>query len=188
MPGRISFGGNWDFSLLGVAYKRWYGSKPYNRAVGGQGRRHLSFHPSTWSFHSSRRALGPVPEFERQGWAALFPQCRQPSTRSRHRARWISKRGIARERARIAPYSSWSGFVAAGYSCDLPMGFSVYIEPSFSIARYDQALIGFGRTRADSTQSLLLTHIKPSFSAGSFHPAPFLHSHAPNQHHRTLQI
>ena len=37
------------------------------------------------------------------------------------------------------------------------MGFSVYIEPSFSLARYDAALLGFGRTRSDNTRSVLIT-------------------------------
>ena len=37
------------------------------------------------------------------------------------------------------------------------MGFTVYVEPSFSLARYDEALIGFARRRSDRTTAVMLT-------------------------------
>jgi len=67
------------------------------------------------------------------------------------------KAGVSRQLARIGPYANWSGFVAAGYFRDLPKGFSVYVEPSFSRARYDAALLGFGKRRSDNGHSILVT-------------------------------
>jgi hypothetical protein len=67
------------------------------------------------------------------------------------------KGGLSRQEARTPAYANWSGFVAAGYFRDLPKGFSIYVEPSFSLARYDEALLAFGRKRSDNSQSVLVT-------------------------------
>jgi len=80
------------------------------------------------------------------------------------------KAGIGRQEARIAPYANWSGFVAAGYFRDLPKGFSVYVEPSFSRARYDAALLGFGKRRSDNNQSVLITILNRHVVFGRFTP------------------
>ena len=161
--------GKWDVSLLSVAYKRWYGSKSYNQAVGGRVEGTYHFTPRlglsaalaahSVQYRSSNDRDGQLYSLNATTFYALTSS-----------SAVNFKAGIARERARIAPYSSWSGFVAAGYFCDLPMGFSVYVEPSFSIAKYDQALIGFGRNRSDSTQSLLLTLLNRHLVLGRFTP------------------
>ena len=148
--------GRWDLSLLGTVYKRWYGARPYNQALGGRLEATYYFTPrlgisgalgAQWVNH--RRAR------ERDGRlislnAAAFRALTSSSAAT-------VKAGISRQEARTAPYANWSGFVAAGYFRDLPKGFSIYVEPSFSFARYDQALLGFGRKRSDNGQSVLVT-------------------------------
>ena len=50
------------------------------------------------------------------------------------------------------------------------MGFSAYVEPSLSIARYDEALLGFERRRADTTRSLLITLLNRRLVLSRFTP------------------
>lgn len=148
--------GKWDLSLLGTAYKRWYGSSPYNHAMGTRAeatyyvtsRLGISGAASAqWVRHRLAR--------ERDGRLLSLNSGAFYALTSSSAA--TVKAGVSRHDARIDAYSSWSGFVAAGYFRDLPMGFSVYIEPSLSLARYDEALIGFGKKRSDNTQSVQVT-------------------------------
>ncbi|MEO6114178.1 MAG: surface lipoprotein assembly modifier [Sphingomicrobium sp.] len=148
--------GKWDFSLLGTAYKRWFGARPYNHAVGARAEATYHLNPRLGisgalsaqrvEFDRDSERNGPLISLNAAGFYALTPS-----------SGVMIKAGVSRQTARIDPYSSWSGFVAAGYFKELPMGFSAYVEPSFSIARYDAALLGFGRKRSDNSGSLLVT-------------------------------
>lgn len=159
----------WDLSLLGTAYKRWYGSKPYNQAAGAR--------LEATYYLSARLGLGGALTAQRVSYRRA--QARDGHLYSLSAATFYAltslsavnvKGGVSREQARIEPYSSWSGFLAAGYLRDLPMGFSGYIEPSVSIARYDEALLGFGRRRSDTIQSLLITLLNRHLVLARFTP------------------
>lgn len=148
--------GRLDLSLLGTGYKRWYGASPYNQAIGGRAEATYHLSPrlavsgaasAQWVRHRHAR--------ERDGRLASVNAGAFHALTSSSGV--TAKAGISRHDARIAPYSSWSGFAAAGYYRDLPMGFSVYVEPAFSFSRYDEALVGFGRRRSDRTQTVLVT-------------------------------
>lgn len=161
--------GRWDLSLLGTAYKRWYGSSPYSHAAGARAE-------GTYYFTSRLGISGAL--------GAQWVRYRRATERN---GRLLSlngaafyaltsssaatvKAGVSRQEARIGPYANWSGFVAAGYYRDLPMGFSAYVEPSFSVARYDQALLGFGAKRSDNTQSILVTLLNRHLVLSRFTP------------------
>jgi tetratricopeptide (TPR) repeat protein len=148
--------GKWDLSLLGTAYRRWYGATLYNQAAGGRLEATYYLTPRLGlsaalavqriRFRHARERDGPLLSLN----ATVFNVLTSSSAVT-------LKAGVSREEARIAPYASWSGFVAAGYFRDLPKGFSVYVEPSFSLARYDEALLGFGKRRSDNGHSILIT-------------------------------
>jgi tetratricopeptide (TPR) repeat protein len=161
--------GKWDLSLLGTAYQRWYGAKPYNHALGARAEATYYLNPrlgisgaasGQWVRHRQAR--------ERDGRLLALNGGAFYALTSSSAA--TAKAGVSRHEARIKPYSSWSGFVAAGYFRDLPMGFSIYVEPSFSLARYDRALIGFGRKRSDDTRSLLITLLNRHIVLSRFTP------------------
>jgi tetratricopeptide (TPR) repeat protein len=161
--------GNWDVSVLGTAYKRWYGSNPYNRAVGGRVDATLHATPrldisAAVASQFTRHRV----ETYRDGLIA------SASTAAFYTLTPISavtfRTGIIREKARNDAFSNWSSFIAAGYFRELPMGFSIYLEPSFSRAHYDEALLAFGRKRKDNTQSLLITVLNRHIVLGRFTP------------------
>ena len=161
--------GKLDLSLLGTGYKRWYGAHPYNWAAGARAEATYYLTPrlalsaaavaQRIRFRRERDKDGPLMSLNGGAFYALTSS-----------SGITFKTGVTRQAARIAPYSSWSGFVAAGYFRDLPMGFSVYVEPSYSRARYDEALLGFGRRRLDTTKSVLLTVLNRRIVLSRFTP------------------
>ena len=149
-------GGNWELSILGTVYHRWYGSKPYNGAFGGraEGTYYLksgtglsaAISAQRLRYRQERARNGLLLSFDVTAFHALTPS-----------SGLTVKAGLSRQNARLSAYSNSSGFFAAGYFRDLPLGFSAYVEPSISLARYDEALPSFGVRRSDNTRSLTLT-------------------------------
>lgn len=148
--------GRWDLSLLGTAYQRWYGAHRYNQAMGSRLEATYYLTPrlgisgalaAQWvKYRRARERDGRLISLNAAAFHALTAS-----------SAVTVKGGLSRQEARTPAYANWSGFVAAGYFRDLPKGFSVYVEPSFSLARYDGALLGFGRKRSDNSKSALIT-------------------------------
>ena len=161
--------GQWDLSLLGTAYMRWYGAKPYNRAAGSRLEAAYYFTPRlALSAAFAAQWIRYGRDHERDGrLISLSATAFRALTSS---SAVTLKVGAARQDARIAPFRNWSGFLALGYFRDLPKGFSVYVEPSFSLARYDEPLLGFGKRRSDNSPSMLVTILNRHLVLGRFTP------------------
>lgn len=161
--------GKWDMSLLGTGYRRWYGATPYNRAFGV--RAEATYYASAklaLSAAASAQTIRHHQARERDGrLSSLNAGAFSPLTSS---SAGTIKLGVSRLNARVAPYSSWSAFGAVGYFRELPMGFSVYVEPSWSVAQYDAPLAAFGRKRRDRTPSVLLTLLNRHLVLSRFTP------------------
>jgi outer membrane protein len=159
----------WDLSLLATAYKRWYGGRPYNEAAGGRLEATYYVTPRLGlSGALAAQSLRYSRAHERDGRLISFNATAFRAVTSSSAV--TMKTGVARQEARIAPYANWSGFVAAGYFRDLPKGYSVYVEPSFSLARYDAALLGFGKRRSDDGESVLITILNRHLVLARFTP------------------
>ena len=161
--------GKWDLSLLGTAYRRWHGSRPYSKSLGG--RLESTYHVTprigittgiavqSVRYEASRVRDGWLGSIGGSAYYALTPT-----------SALTLKLGASREKARLDAFSNRSGFVAIGYFRELPMGFSGYIEPSLSHARYDEALAAFGRKRSDWTPSLTVTLLNRHIVLDRFTP------------------
>lgn len=161
--------GDWDVSVLGTAYRRWYGSDPYNGALGA--RVDATFHATSRLDVSAAVAAnftrynietyrdGRIGSVSTSAFYTLTPT-----------SALTLRTGVIREKTREAAFSNWSGFAAAGYFRELPIGFSMYIEPSLSRASYDEALLAFGRKRKDTTKSVLITLLNRHIVLGRFTP------------------
>jgi tetratricopeptide (TPR) repeat protein len=161
--------GKWDVGLLATAGRRWYAAKPYNHSEGV--RAEATYYPNG-KFGISAAAIvqrvhyvagdarnGPLVTL---GGGVFYALTVSSAVNL--------KAGVSRQSALAAAYSNWSGFLAAGYFRELPMGFSAYIEPSVSIAEYDEALLAFGQVRSDRTQSVLATLLNRHLVLGRFTP------------------
>lgn len=142
----------WDVSVLGTAFRRWYGSQPIMRSHGGRIDATYYLNPevglsgslsSQWiDYLRSPERNGPLYSASVGGIYALTPD-----------SAVSIKTGVNRQTARLSAYSNWSGYAAIGYYRDLPAGFSAYVEPSIALARHDAALAVFGQKRSDTIYS-----------------------------------
>jgi tetratricopeptide (TPR) repeat protein len=77
---------------------------------------------------------------------------------------------VSRQRAHYSAFANTSVLTAAGYSRDLPRGFTVSLEPSLARADYDAPLAAFGRARTDTTTAVTLGLLNRSIAWQGFSP------------------
>ena len=161
--------GKWDLSLLGTGYRRWHGSRPYNRAIGARFESTYYVNPRTAV--STGIALQSVRHDGQRERDGVLASISSSALRALSSSSAVTvKLGASRENARLDAFSNRSAFVAVGYFRELPMGFSAYVEPSLSIARFDEALPAFGKKRSDSTQSITLALLNRRIVLDRFTP------------------
>jgi outer membrane protein len=154
--------GRWDFSVLATGFVRRYGGDPYNGAVGT--RLEATYYPSgktaiSMSFAAQRARYAL--ETGQNGGTYTF------STSVIHTLDAVSgfvvKGGVYRQSAIDPALANTAYYGAVGYFRDLPGGFTIYVEPSIALARYDGLFEAFGVTRSDTgytdTLTLLNRHI-----------------------------
>lgn len=161
--------GKWDLSLLATGYRRWFGGLFNSHAEG------LRLEASYYV--DGQLGLSAAATAQRVRYTA---DCsRDGSIVSLGGGAYYAvtptsalnlKAGVSRQRARDEAYSSWSAFVAPGYVRELPLGFTAYLEPSFSLAEYDAPLLAFGRRRSDRTYSILASLLNRRLVLGHFTP------------------
>lgn len=143
----------WDVSVLGTGFRRWYGGDTYASSLGGRIEATHYAGPRT-VFNGTIGALRIEDERDdaRSRWVytAYLGGMRQLSQTSAVTFRL----GANRQEAEADAYSNWTGVISAGYFQELPEGFSVYLEPSFSLADYDAPLAAFGKARRDKVGSV----------------------------------
>lgn len=143
----------WDISLLGTGFRRWYGGQAYAHSLGGRVEATHYAGPRT-VLNASLGALRLEDERDesRSRWVytGSFGAMRQLSQTSAVTLRLGGNRQVAEDDA----YSNWTGLLSAGYYREFPAGFSLYLEPSFSLADYDAPLAAFGKARSDKVGSL----------------------------------
>ena len=163
------FFSNWDFSVLGTGFDRWYGNRPYLTGVGGK----LAAEVGITSDILASASLGAqnirdslIP----QQSGVLFSIQAQPTYVLTPSSLVMVQGGFNRQDAEIAPYA-YSGFwLGAGYQRDLPFGFSAGIQPSFYSTRYDAALPAFGVTRHDTAWIIAFTLLNRRLDYHGFTP------------------
>jgi len=139
-----------EASLSATAYQRYFAGKVYSRSAGLR---------ASTTIQLADRSVGT---FELAGVHTTFPRLPEMNGwllaasagvfRVLDPASALSLRlGLVRQNARVGGYASWSGSAGVGYYRDLPWGFSVQVQPSISLTRYDTALPAFGMTRRDWT-------------------------------------
>lgn len=159
----------WDVSLLGTSFSRWYGAKAHSRSVGGRIEGTYYLTPElglSGSLAAQRLDYQRSPEMSGSLISASLGMIRALTTASAA----TLKAGVNRQDARLSAYSNWSGYGAVGYFRDLPAGFSIYVEPSLSFARYDSALPIFGKPRSDRSISALVTLLNRHIVLSRFTP------------------
>jgi outer membrane protein len=160
---------NWDVSLLGTGFQRWYANQDYLTGFGGKIAADYgitsdllvsaAFGGQSLTDNFIPDQSGPLFSVQTTGTYVLSPS-----------SLFQLQLGANRQNARIGAYSYSGVWFGGAYSQDLPFGFSAGFQPSYFITRYDDALAAFGKTRADNTLMLAFTVLNRRFDYHGFTP------------------
>jgi tetratricopeptide (TPR) repeat protein len=160
---------DWDISLLGTGFQRWYANQDYLTGFGGKIAADYgitsnllisaAFGGQSVSDDFIPEQSGPLYSAQLTGTYVLSPS-----------SLFQLQLGTSRQDAQIGAYSYNGVWFGAGYNQDLPFGFSAGFQPSYFITRYDQALAAFGTTRADNALMLAFTLLNRRFDYHGFTP------------------
>ena len=160
---------NWDASVLATGFKRWFANQDF---VGGVGGKLAGDYGITSNLLIGASAGGEsvtnafIPEQSGPLWTAQLQAAYVLSPSSLFQLQL----GFNRQEAQIAPYSYAGVLFSAGYSHDLPFGFSAGFQPSYFITRYDAKLPAFGKTRSDDAVMLTFSLLNRRFYYHGFTP------------------
>lgn len=145
----------WDLSLLATGFRRQFGGRRLSEGLGARVEAtHYRGARTAVSLGASAQKVR-YPDYSLQDGAAL--SLWGGAVHALTPASSVTARlGASRKIARTPELASWSGWAAAGYYRDLPGGFSVYLEPSYGVSRYDAADPFFGERRKDRLFELRL--------------------------------
>lgn len=160
---------DWDFSLLGTGFKRWFANQDYLSGVGGKLAADYGI-TSDWLVGVSLGGQSITNEFIPEEGGPLWSVQSQVTYVLSPSSLFQLQLGFNRQEAQIAPYSYSGVWFGGGYQQDLPFGFSAGFQPSYFITRYDAMLPAFGKTRSDDTVALAFTLLNRRFDYHGFTP------------------
>ncbi len=158
----------WEISPLFTGFRRWYGGQFYNEGVGG----------SLQAIVYPTRRLGlSVTVGGQQVTYALKDQSGPSASGSLSFFYTLTPDSVlsggvsvARQGANLAAYANTATQVSLGYNRDLPMGFTVSVQPSYVWLDYEAPLAAFGVSRRDRQWSLGLTVLNRRIDVLGFTP------------------
>lgn len=160
---------NWDVSVLGTGYQRWYANQDFLSGFGGKIAADYgitsdmlisaAFGGQAVTDDFIPDQSGPLYSGQLTGTYVLSPS-----------GLFQLQLGASRQDAQIGAYSYSAVWLGGGYSRDLPFGFSAGVQPSYFITRYDDALAAFGKIRADNALMLAFNVLNRRFDYHGFTP------------------
>ena len=130
---------NGDVWLAAVGARRWYGWDRYNWSAGGRMDTHLDLTRRLGVGLSLRTMNNRYDEYGEymDGMSYMvLPQVTYSFDASKY---MILFGGVERTTAKDDIYANWRYSVGLGIGAEIPWGFTVYLEPSFSWMNYDGA-------------------------------------------------
>ena len=126
-----------DVWLSGVAARRWYGWDRYNWSLGGKIETHYDWNRKLSSGLSLRVLNNDYDEYGDYMNGQTYSVAPHISYSIDSTKYVVLRGGIDRDTAKKAVYANWRYSAGIGFGAEIPWGFSVYFEPSFSWANYD---------------------------------------------------
>ena len=126
-----------DVWLAGVATRRWYGWDKYNWSVGGKIDSHYDWSRKLSSGLTLRvmdNKYDEYGEYMNGQTYSVSPHVSYSFDASKY---FILFGGVDRDTAREDAYANWRYSIGLGFGVELPLGFRLYLEPSFSWMNYD---------------------------------------------------
>jgi len=160
---------NWDFSVLGTGFKRWFANQDYVSGAGGKLAADYGI-TSDWVVGVTLGGQSVTNDFVPQQSGPLWSVQTQVAYVLSPSSLFQIQLGVSRQEAQAASYSYSSVWLGGAYSQDLPWGFSAGFQPSYFITHYDAALAAFGKSRSDDTVMLAFTLLNRRFDYHGFTP------------------
>ncbi|MCW2367310.1 tetratricopeptide (TPR) repeat protein [Sphingobium sp. B7D2B] len=161
--------GRFALATAGTASRRWYGGQPYSRMLGGQA--DVAYYPGTRTAISLQASAS---DLRHEGATHLNGALLGLSlgvTRSLDKQSLGNLRvGINRHDAANRAFAQTSYTAGAIYARELPMGFSLSLQPGFSYSRFDGVFAAFGAARSDTSYSLGVSALNRKVTLGRFVP------------------
>lgn len=125
-----------DVWLAGVAARRWYGWDRYNWSAGGKIDAHYDWSRKLSSGLSLRIMDNQYDEYSYINGQTynVSPHITYSFDASKY---FMVYGGVERDTAREDVYANWRYSIGVGFGAELPLGFSIYLEPWFSWINYD---------------------------------------------------
>jgi outer membrane protein len=160
---------DWDLSILAAGFRRNFGGRRLSEGAGARieavhglgGRTAISLGVSAQEVRYPHYSLQ-----DGRSYSATIGLLRALTPDSAANARL----GMSRHTAQTPELANWSGWLAAGYYRDFAGGFSIYVEPSYAISRYDAADPFFGKRRTDQLAQLQLALLNRRIVRSGFTP------------------
>jgi tetratricopeptide (TPR) repeat protein len=175
---------NWDLSVLATGFKRWYANQDYVSGIGGKLAGDYGI-TSDLLIGASVGAQSVINDFIPDQSGPLWSVQTQATYVLSPSSLVQLQLGFNRQDAKIGAYSYSGVWFGAGYSQDLPFGFSAGFQPAYFITRYDDVLAAFGQTRSDDTLMLAFTLLNRRLDYHGFTPR---FSYVFSEQHSNIQI
>ena len=160
---------DWDLSVLATGFRRMFGGRTLSEGAGARieaehglgARTAISFRIAAQEVRYRNYALQ-----DGQSYSASLGVIRAVTRASAANVRLA----VSHHSARAPELASWSGRLSAGYYRDLPAGFSTYIEPAYTVSRYDGSDPFFGKRRNDRLVELQIAVLNRRIVMSRFTP------------------
>jgi len=160
---------DWDISLLGTGFQRWYANQDYLSGFGGKIAADYGI-TSDMLISAAFGGQAVTDDFIPDQSGPLYSMQLTSTYVFSPSSLFQLQLGFNRQNAQTGAYSYSGVWFGGGYSRDLPFGFSAGFQPSYFITRYDDALAAFGKARADNALMLAFTLLNRRFDYHGFTP------------------
>jgi tetratricopeptide (TPR) repeat protein len=160
---------NWDLSVLATGFRRTFGGRRLSQGAGARIEAIHGFGARTaisLGLSAQQVSYPHYPLQDGRSYSVALGVIHSLTPASFLNARL----GASRHAAQTPELASWSGWLSAGYYRDLPGGFSIYVEPSYALSRYDAADPFFGKRRNDRLLQLQLAVLNRRIVMSRFTP------------------
>ena len=126
-----------DVWLAGIIGRRWYGWDRYNWSYGGKIDTHYDWSrkiSSGLSLRFMNNIYDEYGEYMNGQTYSVMPHVSYSFDASKY---IILFGGVDRDTAKSDMYANWRYNIGSGFGAEIPWGFGVYFEPSFSWTNYD---------------------------------------------------
>jgi tetratricopeptide (TPR) repeat protein len=168
---------HWDISPLATGFERWFSNRFYNQGVGGSLQATYYATPRlalTGTLGAQQVTYGPPKgqDGPTVSGSLGFLYTLDPLSAI------TAAMSVSRQDASLGFYANTASQIRLGYARDLPLGYSILIQPSYAGIDYDLAQAAFGVARRDRQSVIQISLLNRRIDFFGFTPRiAYTHTH-----------